>query len=178
MSARTATKAAQNVLNAMRITSAPVLVDEIIAAKGIVLRFTPLAPDLSGMIFKKDGAPVIVVNSTHPPNRQRFTMAHELGHHELHLRAIGEAVHVDKQFFAMRRDEASAGGFDENEIQANQFAAELLVPRAFLARELKGRIVDIEDEELIGDLARLFRVSRQMMAIRIGAVTAAGGPRD
>lgn len=177
MSKRTATKAAQNVLEAMRVTSAPVLVDDIIAAKGIALRFTPLAPDLSGMIFQKDGAPVIVVNSTHSPNRQRFTMAHELGHHQLHLRAIGTAVHVDKQFFAMRRDEASAGGFDDNEIEANQFAAELLVPRTFLARALKGRVVDIEDEELIAGLARLFRVSRQMMAIRIGAVAAASGQR-
>ncbi|MFZ4807588.1 MAG: ImmA/IrrE family metallo-endopeptidase [Hyphomicrobiaceae bacterium] len=177
MTTKTAGTAAAAILKAFRVTAPPVLVDEIIAAKRIALRFTPLAPDLSGMIFQKDGEPVIVVNSTHPPNRQRFTMAHELGHHELHLPAIGSSVHVDKKF-AMARDLMSASGLDRQEIEANRFAAELLVPRTFLSRELQGRVVDIEDEELVADLARLFRVSRQMMAIRIGDVEASDGPRS
>lgn len=168
MSTSKAAKSAQSVLRRHGISSVPVPVDEIIAVKGITLRFTPLAPDLSGMIFWKEGVAVIVVNSTHHPNRQRFTMAHELGHHELHLSDIGGAVHVDKKYFVMARDQKSGAGFDPKEIEANRFAAELLVPRAFLADELQGRVIDIEDEELVNDLARRFRVSRQVMSIRIG----------
>jgi Zn-dependent peptidase ImmA (M78 family) len=55
------------------------------------------------------------------------------------------------------------------EIEANRFAAELLVPRAMLIEELQGRTVDLEaDDELLGELAEGFGVSKQMMAIRVG----------
>ena len=59
-------------------------------------------------------------------------------------------------------------GWDRKEIQANQFAAELLVPQRFLIQELRGRIVDVEDEDLVSELAGKFQVSRQMMTFRIG----------
>ena len=42
------------------------------------------------------GGVTIVVNSLHHANRQRFTLAHELGHFELHMTEFGSAVHVDK----------------------------------------------------------------------------------
>jgi Zn-dependent peptidase ImmA (M78 family) len=75
-------------------------------------------------------------------------------------------VHVDKRFLA--RDAKSSTGFDMKEIEANRFAAELLVPRAMLIEELHGRTVDLEDDELLGELAEAFGVSKQMIAIRVG----------
>ncbi len=149
------------------------VVGDIVHSKGITARFVPLEADLSGMIFMKDGA-VIVVNSLHHPNRQRFTLGHELGHFELHMKEIGSEVHVDKKFLAFARDEKSSTGRDRREIEANQFAAELLVPRQFLIQLLRGRIVDVEDEGLVTELAGAFQVSRQMMTFRIGELAQSG----
>jgi Zn-dependent peptidase ImmA (M78 family) len=156
------------VLREFGITSAPVRVDEIAEGRGITVRMMPLEDELSGMIFVRDEVPIIVVNSLHHPNRQRFTLAHECGHFELHMSDIGTQVHVDKKLFVFARDASSSQGFDRKEIEANRFAAELLVPKEFLARELKGRIVDVEDVALVTELARVFEVSPQMMSIRIG----------
>ena len=148
-------KRAQEVLTELDITYGPVAVDAIAQRKGLTVRFIPLKEELSGFIFKQASA-VIVVNSLHPPNRQRFTLGHELGHFELHLTEIGSQVHVDKKFLAFARNANSAMGWDRREIEANQFAAELLVPHRFLIQELRGRLVDVEDEDLVSELARKF----------------------
>ena len=159
---------AREVLTEFGITRAPVPVDKIAAELGIAVRFVPLDDELSGMIFVKDALPIIVVNSLHHPNRQRFSVAHECGHFELHMNDIGSEVHVDKKLFVLARDASSSKGFDRKEIEANRFAAELLVPMHFLAAELKGRVVDVQDDALIGELARTFEVSTQTLSIRIG----------
>jgi Zn-dependent peptidase ImmA (M78 family) len=145
-------------------------VDEIARRKGIAVHLLPLEEDLSGMIFMKDPASIIVVNSLHHPNRQRFTLAHELGHFELHWTEIGSEVHVDKSFLAFARNANSSMGWDRKEIEANRFAGELLVPQHMLLQELRDRDVDVEDERLITEMAGRFKVSRQMMTFRIGVV--------
>lgn len=40
--------------------------------------------DISGMLYRDDTRTVIGLNSTQSPTRQRFTVAHELGHLKLH----------------------------------------------------------------------------------------------
>jgi Zn-dependent peptidase ImmA (M78 family) len=164
---------AREILVELNIARCPVDVDEIARKKGITVRFVPLEEDLSGMIFMKDAA-IIVVNSLHHPNRQRFTLAHEFGHFELHMTDIGSEVHVDKKFLKFARDAKSSTGWDRKEIDANRFASELLVPKDMLAHELRGRIVDAEDEQLITEMAGCFEVSRQMMTFRIGELVESG----
>ena len=145
----------------------PVAVDSIARKKGILIRYVPLDQDLSGMIFVKETT-VIVINSLHPPTRQRFTLAHELGHFELHMRDIGSEVHVDKKFLALARDAKSSMGWDWKEVEANRFAGELLVPQHFLIQALRGRVIDAENEGTVTKLAGEFKVSPQMMIFRIG----------
>ena len=159
--------AARKLLAELNIAECPVAVDYIAQKKGITVRYVPLDADLSGMIFMKD-AVIIVVNSLHHVNRQRFTLAHELGHFELHMKEIGTEVHVDKKFLAFARDANSSLGWDRKEVEANRFASELLVPDRMLNHELSDRLVDAEDEGLIANLAERFQVSRQMMTFRIG----------
>ena len=77
-------------------------------------------------------------------------------------------MHVDKKFLAFARDAKSSLGWDRKEVEANRFAGELLVPQQLLTQELRGRLVDAENEVLIADLANRFEVSRQMMTFRIG----------
>ena len=63
----------------------PIDVKKIAERDGAQVLFDELEDDISGFLLKKDQKVFIVVNSNHHPNRQRFTIAHECGHRELHL---------------------------------------------------------------------------------------------
>jgi Zn-dependent peptidase ImmA (M78 family) len=159
---------ARQVLFRLGLKSLPTPVEKIAKLLGAQVRFAPFDDELSGMIYIKDGVPIIGVNSLHHPNRQRFTIAHELGHLELHTEMISTTVHVDKDFPALMRDTASATGTEEIEIQANQFAAELLMPTAAIEEALSSKPqFDIDDESPIEELAKKFRVSKQALEYRI-----------
>lgn len=160
--AQDAMKQARNVLSKSKVDSAPVPVEALASSQGITVQRVPLDDELSGMSFIKDGLSVIVVNATHHPNRQRFTIAHELGHHVLHANYLQNNVHVDKA--VLHRNNRSSDGVDQKEIQANAFAAELLMPTAMMR---KYKDVDINDEHQLSALAKQFRVSTSAMAIRI-----------
>jgi Zn-dependent peptidase ImmA (M78 family) len=161
----------QALLTRFAIRAAPVPVDRIAKGLGAQLRFSPLDEELSGMIYISGTTPIIGVNSLHHPNRQRFTIAHEIGHLELHRNLITGKVHVDKTFpielSGLNRDATSALGAEPIEIQANRFASELLMPTAFLVAALEGQPFDIDDEGPLEALARKFRVSRQALEYRI-----------
>jgi Zn-dependent peptidase ImmA (M78 family) len=158
---------AQQLLARLGIQSAPTPVEKIAKALGAQVRFSPFDDELSGMVYIKDGVPIIGVYSLHHPIRQRFTIAHELGHLELHRQMITVNVHVDKSFPALMRDSKAATGTELIEIQANQFAAELLMPRTLVEQSLAGRQFDIEDDKPLEELARKFRVSKQAVEYRI-----------
>ena len=161
---------ATDLLKSHNIRSAPVPVDKIAKAMGVQLKFSPLDEELSGMVFIKEGTPIIGVNSLHHPNRQRFTIAHELGHLVMHRNILENEVHVDKQFKILMRDGVASSGTDTIEIEANKFAAELLLP-SFLLDELLTREFDIDDEGPLEALAKKFKVSKQMLEYRIRAVS-------
>ncbi|MDF2116382.1 ImmA/IrrE family metallo-endopeptidase [Roseiarcaceae bacterium H3SJ34-1] len=148
------------------VRAAPVPLDRIVRAAGVVVQYSPFDGELSGMAFIKDGQPIIGVNSLHSSTRQRFTLAHELGHILLH-RPVLEAsgVHVDKG--SLRRDSLSSEGVDDQEIEANNFAAELLMPEPLLAAALVGHDLDLEDEEAVQALAKKFKVSATALQFRV-----------
>jgi Zn-dependent peptidase ImmA (M78 family) len=128
---------------------------------GAQLRYSPLDDELAGMVFIKDGVPIIGVNSLHHPNRQRFTIAHEIAHLHLHRAEVERAVHVDKGWpdFALKRDAMSATGSNTLEIEANKFAAALLMPKDAVIEALNGEPWEPENEAAIEQLAKRFRVS-------------------
>jgi Zn-dependent peptidase ImmA (M78 family) len=161
---------AQDVLVRLGIKKIPVPVEKIAKALGAVVRFSPLDEELSGMIYIKEGVPVIGVNSLHHPNRQRFTIAHEIGHLIMHKAMISEEVHVDKQFRVLMRNSDSATGLEEIEVQANQFAAELLIPSSMFDPATI-TASDIDDEGPLDALAKKFRVSKQMLEYRIRSLS-------
>lgn len=158
---------AKQILARLDIHLAPTPVERVAKALGAILRFSPLDEELSGMIYIKEGVPIIGVNSMHHPNRQRYTIAHELGHLELHRHLITTEVHVDKNFPVLMRNPKSASGTELIEIQANQFAAELLMPRKLIQQALEKKEFDIDDDRPIEKLAKQFRVSKQALEYRI-----------
>lgn len=162
-----AREAARSILREFGVSAPPVPVERIIKSRKIALQYAPLEEDLSGMAYIKDGVGIIGVNALHHPNRQRFSAAHELGHHVLHAPDISQAVHVDKGIRVLFRDDVSALGTEPIEIEANAFASELLIPGELLAAALSGGGVDIEDEAGIEALARRFRVSPAAMRFRL-----------
>ena len=159
---------AQEILQRNNVTTPPVPVERIAKSLGVQLRFSPLDNELSGMIFVRGGTPIIGVNVLHHPNRQRFTIAHECGHLILHKPRLRREVHVDKAFPILMRDSASTTGLDRREIQANLFAAELLMPKSLLMKALGNKAFDIDDEPAISGLARNFAVSPAAMRFRLG----------
>ena len=161
---------ARNLRTELKLVQVPVPVERIAKALGAEIRFSPLDDELSGMIFVKSGVPVIGVNAMHHPNRQRFTIAHEIGHLKMHRSLIETKVHVDKAFSTfsgLRRDGHSASGNDSIEIAANQFAAELLIPERELIEMVGRQVIDIDDDGPVEELARRFKVSRKAMEYRL-----------
>lgn len=162
-----AAASARDVLVRLKIQSIPTPVEKIAKLLGVQVRFSPLDEELSGMIYIKDGVPIMGVNSLHHPNRQRFTIAHELGHFELHREMITSHVHVDKSFPVLMRNVTSSTGTDQVEVQANQFAAELLMPSEQLDQILSGKQFDIDDDGPIEEIAKKFKVSVPALRYRI-----------
>lgn len=140
-------------------------VDPLLIAEklGIDVRFTPFAfdPDpekrnLSGMAFQKNGKKFIEVNASDHPVRQRFTLAHELGHHLL--------GHTDNGvwFRDTPNDFAESYYKPYEEVQANAFAADLLMPKDYLDFLMSNGAVTT-----LHDLADEFYVSVAAIEIRL-----------
>lgn len=166
-SAKTPYHEAQAILAQFKITKPPVPLEKIARGLGAHIRFSPLDDEISGMIYIKSNVPIIGVNSLHRPNRQRFTIAHEIGHLVMHRDLMSREVHVDKQFQILRRDNNSATGSERIEIQANQFAAALTMPEELLRQAIGPHPIDIDDTQFLKALAQQFRVSEDAMRIRV-----------
>ncbi len=136
------------------IQTNPLNVAELTAELGISIRFEPMHDDDSGMLYKdkKSGKWVMKVNSLHHPHRQRFTIAHEIGHRIRH--AANKDEFIDKAFFRN-------GESNWMETEANAFAAELLMPKAAFIAAVESGLTKVED------IAQRFQVSS--MAVRIRA---------
>jgi Zn-dependent peptidase ImmA (M78 family) len=140
----------------------PVPLEQIARREGIKIELALLDDDLSGMSFIKNGIAVIVLNLNHHPNRRRFTLAHEIGHHVMHVPYLTNNVHVDK--IVLNRDDISSQGVDVKEVQANAFAAELLMPESELRRY---HTVDLNDDEFLYSLAKKLKVSVTALTYRL-----------
>jgi len=160
----------EELLDKHQIKEPPVDVEKICESIGLSV-VKKEVESISGFIVQNDGKAVIGVNSSNVPARQRFTIAHELGHYLLHPPGMDD-VHVDSEFEVRFRDELSSQGTDKSEQEANFFAAELLMPQAFLEADLRnaGKI-DLDGEFLVqrflNDLAQRYNVSGQSLLIRL-----------
>lgn len=158
---------AAKILKELQIETIPIPVDVVARKLGAELSYEPFEgqDDISGMLFREAGKIVIGINSAHAITRQRFTMAHEIGHLMMHK----GAMFVDKTL-RLNRDAKSSLAIDPREIEANRFAADLLMPANLVIAEAKKRLSkkpNIKENSLVKELAVAFKVSGQAMEIRL-----------
>lgn len=150
--------AANDLLEKARVEAPPVNVRDLATRCGVLVVERPFPDDLSGLVFPYEEAAVVGINSSHHPRRQRFSLAHELGHFLLdhHQSSAGNdaRLHIDV-------DEGNSAGFDwRAERAANDFAADLLMPRRMVT-EL------FESTPEPAGLAKTFDVSELAMGYRL-----------
>jgi len=142
--------------------AAPIRLSAIANALGVKVIATTLPSGISGEIRpdpENPGEFVIKVNKNDSARRQRFTVAHEIGHFLLHRDEIGDGITDD----VLYRSSLS----DRREAQANRLAADLLMPQK-LVDEWMDRARTLKVDNVIGFLADKFNVSEAAMKIRLG----------
>jgi len=152
-------KVARKLLTRHSITSPPVPLEPILHHEGLEVRYSKRMGRKSSGIFYPSRKQLIV-NANHHIHRQRFTIAHELGHYFL--------IHEGGQFI----DEV---GFDGEygtgilekgkelmiaDTEANEFASELLIPLTFIKADFKNE----NNPEI---LARRYNVSRAALFVSL-----------
>lgn len=170
---------ANMLLHKAGIRTAPIDLDAIIRLVGAEVRLEKADQEVSGGLYRLPQSTIIGVNAEHPPVRRRFTIAHELGHLVLH----DLPVFVDRTFPAngpfagtplFKRSHVSSTATDPIEIEANRFAACLLMPRSFLEKDLAEVAFPVRADD-VDRLATLYEVSAQAMTFRL---TNLGVPLD
>jgi Zn-dependent peptidase ImmA (M78 family) len=159
-----AERAASQLLEDLNVQDAPVPVAKIAEDLRIAVREEPFEGEMSGVLYRRDdGRIVIGVNETHADARKRFTIAHEIGHSKLHR----DVLFVDG---LVHRDLKSSQAVDPKEIEANAFAAELLMPREWVMREIAKLVpvgTSMNPAKVARELAQIFEVSEQAMGYRL-----------
>ena len=128
-----------------------------------------------GMIYlNKNNEPEIWINPIKPVNRQKFTLAHEIGH-----LANDVLPHLDKFKDPIRDDYTTLqrGGYHSlKEVNANKFAAQLLMPKfmildkgleVFEKYKQDNNTDKMPKEEFIKIMANIFEVSQEAMKYRL-----------
>jgi Zn-dependent peptidase ImmA (M78 family) len=142
----------------------PIPVESIVAKKSVRLLPFDLGENISGILVIEKGEATIGYNKNEHRVRNRFTIAHELGHFILHKE---KDLFVDKEFKVMFRGAINNNQNYKEEMEANEFAANLLMPEKLLKEEVMKMDLDFTDEAAIKHLAKKFDVSTTAMSFRI-----------
>ncbi len=153
---------AKEILSQHGLFSLPIDPVKLAHELGVTVNNAKFADDsLAAMIAKRGESTRILVEQSDPPYRKRFSIAHELGHHFLHLMEDGEII--DKRGDMFREREPMSGPILEarlREIHANWFAAAVLMPEEFVRAEWS-------KDPNVAQLARKFNVSEEAMGYRL-----------
>jgi len=139
--------------NESRIPDLLKLIEE---TAGIPVFLEHLPAGLYGAYRLREGRPYILVSASVAVVRQRFTLAHEYGHHCLRH---GSLVDDEKTIEGKTRD--------PKEVQANYFAAEFLAPMPAVRNWMEAHQSTVGDLEVVVRLADAFGISAAAARIRL-----------
>lgn len=146
---------ARKVIKKYGVTEPGTPLENIARGEGLTIFYRKWPNSVSGLLLRSER--VIGVNASHHPNRQRFSIAHELGHYFLghSVANYGTSITLDNPPLG---DEDSSDAIQNRE--ADEFANEVLVPLPII-REAVKTVKDIES------LSEMFKVSREVMFIAL-----------
>jgi Zn-dependent peptidase ImmA (M78 family) len=121
---------------------------------GVPVCVQEFADDVAGLYYRHHGRAYLFVNGAHHVVRQRFTLAHEFGHHHM-----GHSPRVEST--------QGMGSADTQEVQANSFAGEFLAPRQAV-RNWSERHPDLAGLELVVRAGAFFGTSAEASRIALG----------
>lgn len=132
--------------------------------------------NVSGYSIVKDGKPEIVINANDSYKRQRFTMAHEFGHIIMHWDWLNNQENGlnPKNTEILFRKSFYINAENTKEMQANEFAAELLIPKDVLIANI-GNIDEIRNNPFLFDrvksrVAKAFEVSESFAQVQLNKI--------
>jgi Zn-dependent peptidase ImmA (M78 family) len=140
--------AAKALLKAASVTDGPVILNKLIAhvspTFNLKVRGTKDLPKgVDAILYRDESVSIIGYDENVARVRQKFSVAHELGH--LHMGHVHGQSSIDLD------------STDFDEVEANQFAANLLMPQTFLASDIKAGMRDVQA------LAKKYVVSEEAM---------------
>ena len=140
--------AAKALLKKASVSEAPIKIKDLLPhvseSFNLVVRGTKSLPNgVDAVLHRSDDLTIIGYSENVAPVRQKFSVAHELGH--LHMGHVHGSSSIDL-------DSA-----DYDEVEANQFAAQLIMPPAFIKRDIAKGMRDVRA------LARHYVVSEEAM---------------
>ena len=128
------------------------------------IRYPIGADAFLGFALIKDSERIVFSNSSLILSREIFSIAHEIGHQRLHLTDQGRTLIKDDDF----------SDRDELEVEANYFAACLLMPvnkaEKFIRLELKDKSSENWDGLDIARIQTAFNISYDMVLVRLKAL--------
>ncbi len=164
---------AKEILNKFDLMNSPIDVEELSLKLNVKIEEQNLDDGISGFLVKKKDKNIIGLNIFHPEVRQRFTIAHEIGHLILHRETPlfvdyykGSMINQSENKKLYRRDKGSYHNH-KHEKEANAFAASLLMPKILIKKELNKLNDNFEYDEIVNKLSRKFIVSSQAMDYRL-----------
>jgi len=156
--------------------------EELMQVHNIYYTAKKLPDNISGAsMTTENGKQVIVVDKYQPDTRKKFTIAHELGHlllkHDTALNTQDKGMintqqkQLNTPSQILFRNDKTSEGSDWREVEANHFAASLLMPREILNREIhklmQKKPKPYLSEPDVCELANIFEVSPISMSIRL-----------
>lgn len=130
----------------------------IISSKNIICKEEEIDGADGRILMSKDSAIITINSKIEIKTKKRFVLAHELGHFLLHR---------DKTRIYNDNDETLnywyQENFDTEETEANEFAAEFLMPSELFHQECKDKVFG---PEVIDHLSEKFQVSKTATILR------------
>lgn len=146
-------------------------IEAAVESFGIKVKYSDMlhiktSEEISGYARVVNGRPEIVVNALQNFPRQRFTIAHELGHILLHWEWFpGKVLPEDLVEISYRKEIYLTTDERIREIQANNFAAEFLAPLQAVVEFLLN--IDKTDKEVqITEISNKFKISNLAASYR------------
>lgn len=156
---------AKKISSSFLTLKAPIKIEEILKEFKITIMENDFPEDskIDALLIRKGENAFIVLNENKPKRRQRFSLAHELGHFLMHG---NDELYLDKNITETFIFTRTADKKDDNELEANYFAAELLMPSNLIERDFPNYYIQ-DPENFISKMAEDYEVSEPALTYKL-----------